>query len=272
VLALIPSPDVDLVEASERTFDFSKSPNVQKVDFGVRWVGGGLLWIPTALSTLRPPTSPRISTIRLDFALHFATNRSAETLLVGAGSDLRRVAGEFDRIEREFEGAVTLNVSRDPVFKAVLDTLGVSFRFCRVNNTPRIYLFIPRKSSSVTLVETGTYPICPSLLVILPLIRCQLTHPDANFSTVSGTSHKWGNDKPRFRFVCTPFSSVHKTRSVPPLVDRRACWCFPGRFSMVLSHQLTLRCRCRPSLFPSIMPRAPQVDIVQGHAHDYDLF
>ena len=53
------SPDVDRVEAPERSFDFSEFPNVQHVAFGVNWVGGGLFWIHAALSTLRPATSPR---------------------------------------------------------------------------------------------------------------------------------------------------------------------------------------------------------------------
>jgi len=125
------------VEAPERSFDFSKFPNIQEVGFEVRWAGGGLLWIPTALSTLSLATSPRLSTIRLNFALHSAANRSTETLVTDLGGELRRIAGEFTRIEREFEGAVCLTVVRDSGFKAVLDMLSVLFR--SVNTTLQIY-------------------------------------------------------------------------------------------------------------------------------------
>ena len=124
---------VDGVEASERSFDFSKLPNIQEVDFEVRWKSGGLLWIPTALSTLRLATSPRLSTIRLNFALHSTANSSTETLATDLGREIRWIAGEFARIKCEFEGAVSLTLVRDPGFKAVLDMLSVRFHF--VNNT-----------------------------------------------------------------------------------------------------------------------------------------
>jgi len=111
-------------EASEQSFDFSKFPNLQEVDFGVRWMGGGLLWIPVALSTLKPATSPHLSTIQLSF-IHPPTNQSIQATIEGAGSDLRSVAGEVARIEREFDGAVGLTVLRDPEFKVVFDTLNI---------------------------------------------------------------------------------------------------------------------------------------------------
>jgi len=147
-------PDVDGIEASKRSFDFSKFPNLQEVGFEVGWVGGDLLWIPTALSTLGPATSPRLSAILLRFASSYSTNRSIGTLLNDAGSDLRRVAGEFARIKREFKGAVNLTVFLDPAFKAVLDTLRVRFR--GMNATPRAYWFIPCRSFSITFVEMGS--------------------------------------------------------------------------------------------------------------------
>jgi len=80
-----------------------------------------------ALSTLNPATSPRLSSIRLNFT-HWRA-RSAETLIEDMGGDLRRVADEAFRIEREFEGAVNLTVLQDPKFEAVFGTLNVGFRF-----------------------------------------------------------------------------------------------------------------------------------------------
>jgi hypothetical protein len=128
--------NVDGREAFERSFDFSKFPNLQGVDFGVGWTGGGLPWIPAALSTLRPATSPRLSAIQLNFVGSSTAAPSVERSIEAVGDDLGRVADEFARIKREFAGAVSLTVLRDPGFKAVLDTLNVSFRFCGVGDTP----------------------------------------------------------------------------------------------------------------------------------------
>jgi len=88
----------------------------------------GLPWIPMALSTLRPTTSPHLSTIRLDFAGAIIGSRHVETSIRDMGDDLRRLADEATRIEREFEGAVNLTVLRDSRFEVVFDTLNVRFR------------------------------------------------------------------------------------------------------------------------------------------------
>ena len=92
-----------------------------------------------ALSTLRPATSPRLSAIhlRLSYLPAPLTAPPAEALIASLGEDLRRVADEFSRIKREFEGAVKLTVSRDPAFKDVLDTLNVSLCFCGVDHALR---------------------------------------------------------------------------------------------------------------------------------------
>ena len=82
-----------------------------------------------AFSTLRPATSPRLSAIRLDFARVSSINQPLETLVERLGNDLRWIADEFVRIEREFEGAVNLTVVRGPEFEVLLDMLNVSFRF-----------------------------------------------------------------------------------------------------------------------------------------------
>ena len=70
----------------QRSFDFSKFRNLQELDLRVSWMGGGLLWIPGALSTLKPATSPRLSTIQLSFARPFHSYaRSAQLAIEAAG-------------------------------------------------------------------------------------------------------------------------------------------------------------------------------------------
>jgi len=49
-------------------------------------------------------------------------------MITDMGNDLRLIADEVARIEREFEGAVNLAVLRDSKFGAVLDSLDVRFR------------------------------------------------------------------------------------------------------------------------------------------------
>ena len=97
-------------------------------------MGGSLLWIYAALSTPRPSTSPHLSAIQLDFAYPGDIGRS---LIEDTGNDLRRVADEVTRIEREFEGAVNVTVLRDPEFKMVTDALNVRFHSCRTGDTSR---------------------------------------------------------------------------------------------------------------------------------------
>jgi len=117
------------IEACEQSFDFSKFPNLQEVDFGLSRIEGSPHWIPKALSTLRPATSPRLSTIRLNFIYPPTADPPVATLVKTMGNDLRWVADEFTRIEREFERAVNLTVVRGPGFEALLDTLNVRFHF-----------------------------------------------------------------------------------------------------------------------------------------------
>jgi len=60
------------------------------------------------LSTLKPATSPHLSTIQLDFSCSPGVTRSVEASIQEVGNDLQRVADEVTRIEREFEGTVSL--------------------------------------------------------------------------------------------------------------------------------------------------------------------
>ena len=135
ILRLTLSTNVGGHKTLERPFDLSKFPNLEEVDFGVSWVGGGLLWIHTALSTLRPATSPRLSAVQLNFTRSPITNQSVETAIEETGNDLRQIAAEVARIECEFKGAANFTVVRDPWFKVVLDALDVRFHFCAVGNT-----------------------------------------------------------------------------------------------------------------------------------------
>ena len=126
------SPEVDSRGVLERSFDFTKLPNLQEVEFGVQWIGGSVLWIPMALSTLRPSTSPRLSSVQLNFSRPVIANLRMLAASRDEYNNLRRVADELVRIEREFEGAVNLTVVRDPGSAAVFDTLNVRLQLRRV--------------------------------------------------------------------------------------------------------------------------------------------
>ena len=107
-----------------------------------------------ALSTLKPATSPRLSIIRLDFC----ANRDVETVVTEIGGDLRRIADEVARIEREFKGAVNFTVNPDSTVRLVLVTLNVRFNFTgwkKPCGHVRSSSFVPCRSFSVTSVELG---------------------------------------------------------------------------------------------------------------------
>jgi len=108
------------------SFDFSGFPNLQEVEFAVGWMSGRAPWIPIALSTVRPATSPRLSTVQPGFIRPPASSGSVEALVETIGGELQRVAGEVAGIENEFEGAVNLTVLRDPSFQAAFDVFCVS--------------------------------------------------------------------------------------------------------------------------------------------------
>jgi len=81
-------------------------------------MSGSLLWIPKALSTIKPATSPRLSFIRLSFVRPPFANGSIDDLVKDAGDDLRWVVDEVTRIERE--GVVCLTVDLDSSFQVAL--------------------------------------------------------------------------------------------------------------------------------------------------------
>lgn len=94
----------------------------------IDWKARNLPWIPAALSTIRPTTSPRLSSLRLIFN-GTPHGRSVQSLIDGMGNDLRQIAEEVARIEREFEGVVNLTVVRAAYFELVLGRLNASFLF-----------------------------------------------------------------------------------------------------------------------------------------------
>ena len=150
-------PDVGHYGALERSFDFSKFPNLQEVTLISRTASsthGGLPWVPMALSTLKPTTSPRLSTIRLDFTCLSNFGQSAETLIEDMGDDLRRAADEVLRIDCEFEGAVDFTTLRDSKFKMALDKLNVRFHF------------VSGKDHIVTLIQFCSSPTDPSTTAV----------------------------------------------------------------------------------------------------------
>ena len=113
-------------------------------------------WIPMALSTLRPVTSPRLSVIEL--GVTSSRGVSVETVI----TDFRRIAEEIARIEREFEGAVTFTVVPDSRVRVVLDTLNVRFSFVgrrKSRGHADSSSSVRYSSSSVTSVEMGRLPL-----------------------------------------------------------------------------------------------------------------
>ena len=117
-------------------------------------------WILRALSTIRPATSPCLSIIRLDFRSF--TREPMETVNTEIGSGLRRIADEFARIEREFEGAVNLTMVPNPKVRVVLDTLNLRFSFVGWKKPcGHVYSssFVPCRSFSTTSVERGRLPL-----------------------------------------------------------------------------------------------------------------
>ena len=128
--------------------------------------GESLPWIPMALSTLRPATSPHLSVIKLDFSS--STSRPVETRITDLGNDLRRIASEVARIECEFGGVVNFTVVRDPVFAVVLDSLNVCLRVVRWKRPPNHVDSSPSapcRSFSTTFIEMGRFHSHPHLSI-----------------------------------------------------------------------------------------------------------
>ena len=99
------SSESDCHESYARSFNFAKFPNLEEVKFSIDRTSGGLLWITTALSTLKPTTSPRLSNIQLDFG----------GLIAWLTDDRRLFKTQVSRVESEFAGVVDLRVKGCPM-------------------------------------------------------------------------------------------------------------------------------------------------------------
>jgi len=102
-------------EVLDQSFDFAKFPNLKEVKFNINWAAGDLLWIPAALSTIKPATSPRLSIIQLKLggrSLRYIPEDPRERLV----GDLQLIEKELTRIGREFMGVLDLIVTRYPGF------------------------------------------------------------------------------------------------------------------------------------------------------------
>ena len=107
------SHDADGPESFEQSFDCSEFPNLKELSFALGWNSGSLLWIPMALSTLRPATSPHLSTIKVVLYGFPSAARPTGAFVEEKCDDLQRVTDEVTRIDREFGGAVNLIVPRE---------------------------------------------------------------------------------------------------------------------------------------------------------------
>ena len=125
--------------------------------FGLHLAYGSLHYIPMALSTLKPSTSPHLSYVHLRLTGPTHPNfTSGNWNLENMGDGVPRIAEEFSRIEREYEGAVDLRAFRGAGFERY-DTLNVRF-FIPVwldETSLRDCWLIPRRSFSVGVVEIG---------------------------------------------------------------------------------------------------------------------
>lgn len=116
-------PNLDGHEDLGRSFDFSRFPNLQELNLGLRWLRWGPRWIPAALSTIKSVTSPNLSAIKLNLVGPPDSTLITDPSIQALGSDLRRTTNEVARIRHEFEDAIDLVVLRDQWFKKFLDSL-----------------------------------------------------------------------------------------------------------------------------------------------------
>lgn len=114
--------DLDGEEVFDRSFDFSKFQNLLEVSLGLPWVRGGLRWIPVALSTTNPITSPHLSIIRLNLSGPPTIVRITNIWIGGLGNELRRTTDEVTRIKNKFDEGIEFVLSEDQWFRVFLDS------------------------------------------------------------------------------------------------------------------------------------------------------
>ena len=120
---------------NQPSFDFSKFPNLHELTFNVKWLFGFLDWIPTALSTFKPATSPLLNEVYIGF--DYPLNKTylyrdhERWELEYLSGELQWIGRELTRIEHEYEGKVNIMVIDKPKFQR-LTTGDVSFHSCQV--------------------------------------------------------------------------------------------------------------------------------------------
>lgn len=82
----------------------------------VRWGVGCLQWIPTALSTLKPTTSPHLSVIRIKL-IGKTRRHLPRASLEQLDNDLKLIKHEIARIRREYVTQVDMTVDQHTRFQ-----------------------------------------------------------------------------------------------------------------------------------------------------------
>ena len=185
---------------------------------------GPLHYIPVALSTLKPSTSPHLSDVQLRLTGPTHPHYTSENWnLENMGDDVPRIAEESSRIEREYEGVVDLRVFRGAGFERY-DTLNVRF-FISVESDEtslRDCRLVPRRSFSVGIVEMGS-----------------MDNPSHLFpQTGHFTVELFGHDRCR--------SSIIRNEELAPVVDQRRVLpssCLPRKAFPLKFHRYSLLSR-----------------------------
>ena len=155
---------------------------------------GPLHYIPVALSTLKPSTSPHLFDVQLRLTGPTHPHYTSENWnLENMGDGVPRIAEESSRIEREYEGVVELRVFLGAGFERY-DTLNVRFFIsAELNKTSlRDCWLIPRRSFSVGIVEMGSVNNPPRV------------PPNWSFCGVELFSHNWrGSSLVENRVTCS---------------------------------------------------------------------
>ena len=111
-------------ESLNRSFNFTKLPNIQEVTFTVRQIHGDILWTHKALSTLMLSTSPRLSAVRLKLGTKPPEDSSIHVREL-PDRVIRPIEEQVARIELEFMGAVDVTVQRCPKFEVGAPTFSL---------------------------------------------------------------------------------------------------------------------------------------------------
>ena len=188
------------------------------VIFGLLLAYGSVHYIPVALSTLKPSTSPHLSDVQFRLTgLTHPRYTSENWNLENMGDDVPQIAEELTRIEREYEGVADLRVFRGAGFERY-DTLNVRFFISvELNKTSlRDCWLIPHRSFSVGIVEMGS--------VNNPL----RVPPNWSFCSVELFGHNWcksglvgSEELAPVADQCRPLSSSCLSRKAFPLEFHR---------------------------------------------------